>query len=53
MYPDWVLYFTSGLGLIGILIGIGIIKVKIKIKLGILIDIAIFILGILCMLITP
>ena len=52
MYPDWVLYFNSGLGLIGILIGIGIIKVKIKIKLGILIDIAILILGSLCMLKT-
>ncbi len=53
MYPDWVLYFNSGLGLIGILIGIGIVKVKIKIKLGILIDIAFIILGNLCMLITP
>jgi len=53
MYPDWVLYLNSGLGLIGILIGLGIIKLKIKIKRGILIDITILILGSLSMLITP
>lgn len=53
MYPDWILYLNSGLGLIGILIGLGIIKLKIKIKLGILIDITILILGSLSMLITP
>lgn len=53
MYPDWVLYFTSGLGLTGILIGFGIIKAKIKIKPGILIDLAIFIPDVLCMVIFP
>ena len=45
MYPDWVLFFNSGLGIIGVLIGIGIIKMKTKIKYGILIDLLILVTG--------
>jgi hypothetical protein len=45
MYPDWVLFFNSGLGIIGVLIGIGVIKMKTKIKYGILIDLLILVTG--------
>ena len=45
MYPDWILFLNSGLGLIGILIGIRVIRLKTKIRTGIIIEFLILLLG--------
>ena len=53
MYPDWVLFLSIAIGLIGMYISYKLIRYKISLKNALLIDIPILIIGFLVAYIVP
>jgi xanthosine utilization system XapX-like protein len=47
MYPDWILILNILIGLIGIYLGYRLVKNRISILMALIIDIPIFILGLI------